>query len=328
MVTLFTAMRAALLVAERDDRGTWTARQRLDGDGVEPECVAATGSTVFCGTFDDGLYRSTDGGESFERVGEETVGERVTSLSVGPDGTVWAGTEPSAVYRSGDDGETWTEKEGLTDLPSASEWSFPPRPHTHHVRWIEPTPDDPDHLYVGIEAGGLVQTRDGGETWEDRVPGARRDNHSLTTHPDVPERAWAAAGDGYAETDDGGATWDHPQDGLGHRYCWSVAVDPGDPDTVLLSSASGPRSAHNADAAESYVYRKRDEEWARLDGLPTGEGVLRAVLAAGSDAGEAYAANNRGLFRTGDAGTTWSRLSVDWPAAFESRTVRGLAVVD
>ncbi|EMA46257.1 hypothetical protein C449_04470 [Halococcus saccharolyticus DSM 5350] len=336
-------MRNGLLVAERDDddaadHDAWRTTQRLGDHDLE--CVAVhpeAPGRVFVGTFDAGLHRSQDGGESFERVGEGTIGEHVMSLAVDPESpkTIWTGTEPSAVYRSTDGGESWERREGLTDLPSSSEWSFPPRPDTHHVRWIEPDPHSPDHLYVGIEAGALVETHDAGATWEDRVETARVDNHSLATHPDAPERAWSAAGDGYAETHDAGETWVHPQEGLGHRYCWSVAVDPADPDTVLLSSASGPRSAHNADTAESYVYRKRGngsesdaDSWERLDdrGLPTGEGVVRAVLAPGA-AGEFYAVNNRGLFFTTDAGDSWTRLGVEWPAAFESQTPRGLAVL-
>ncbi len=328
-------MRNALLVVDGapDDP---TARVRLDGHelaclAVAPEAGESGTDRVFCGTYDAGLWRSEDGGDSWERVGENAVGNKVMAVAIDPDDPdeAWAGTEPSAVYRSTDGGATWTEREGLTDLPSASGWSFPPRPYTHHVRWIEVDPDDPAHLYVSIEAGALVQTSDRGETWEDRAPDSRRDNHSLTTHPDAPGRAWAAAGDGYAETDDGGRTWTHPQEGLDHRYCWSVAVDAADPRTVLLSAASGPRSAHNAASAESYVYRRRgDEPWERVgDGLPTGKGTVRAALARGSASGAFYALSNRGLFFTTDAGETWEAVNVEWPEEFGTQTPSGLAVV-
>jgi hypothetical protein len=51
---------------------------------------------------------------------------------------VYAGTEPSALYTSNDGGDSWERMEGLNSLPSSKSWSFPPRPWTHHVRWIEP----------------------------------------------------------------------------------------------------------------------------------------------------------------------------------------------
>jgi photosystem II stability/assembly factor-like uncharacterized protein len=325
MATCYAALRGALLVVRRV-RTDPTVSVHLDGHDVE--CLDAAGETVCCGTFDAGLFRSDDAGATWTHVPE--LPDSVTSVTTGARrGEWWAGTEPSGVYRSLDDAETWVRCDGLTDLPSSSSWAFPPRPHTHHVRWIEPDPTDPDHLYVSIEAGALVQTHDAGETWEDRVSTARRDTHSMTTHAETPGRAWAAAGDGYAETFDGGETWDYPQEGLDHRYCWSVAVDHDDPTLVLLSAARSARVAHNVDRAESYVYRRRgDGPWERLDGrgLPTGDGILRAVLARGTDGGTFYALHNRGLYRTETDGDSWSRLDVPWPDAFERQTPRGMAL--
>jgi hypothetical protein len=46
-------------------------------------------------------------------------------------------------------------------LPSSASWSFPPRPWTHHVRWIEPDANNLDYVFVAIEAGALVQSHDG-----------------------------------------------------------------------------------------------------------------------------------------------------------------------
>lgn len=334
MPTVHVAVEDALLVASgsgptSDD---WTLEERLVDH--RPECVACSRTAqhrVLCGTFDAGLHRSSDGGVTWDRVGEETLPDSVMSLTVSPHDPDewWAGTEPSRVYRSTDGGETWTARSDLTELPSADEWYFPPRPHTHHVRWIEIDPHHPRRLYVGIEAGAFVWSDDAGETWHERPPGSRFDNHQLATHPDAPGRVYAAAGDGYAESTDAGVSWSHPQTGLDRRYVWSVAPTPADPDVVLVSAARGAGAAHSL-PAESYVYRRRDgEDWTRLDGrgLPSGEGAIRAVLAPGADDAEVYAANNHGLFHTTDAGEAWSPLSVSWPERASSMTVRGLGVV-
>lgn len=327
MNTVYAAYEDALLVVD-DPLDDPTARLALEG--YQPECVLADEERLFVGTFDSGLLRSTDDGEGWERLAGIDE-DAVMSLAAAPDDpeTLYAGTEPSAVYRSRDGGERWTRLAGLTDLPSADSWSFPPRPSTHHVRWIAPAPNDPDLLYAGIEAGALVRAHlsDNEVTWEDRVDGSRIDTHTIATHSDRPGHAWVAAGDGYAETDDWGDSWTHPQEGLNHTYCWSVAVDAEDPNRVLMSAASGARSAHRS-PGEAYLYRKQGDRWERLDtAVPTGEGALRAVLQRGDAGGEFWAANNHGLYHTSDGGDSWTAVDLDWPDRFTNQTCRGLAVV-
>ncbi|MGM0397518.1 MAG: WD40/YVTN/BNR-like repeat-containing protein [Halobacteriota archaeon] len=332
MTRLFVAFEDRLLRVDERDDGSWSAETVLAGPTLEAVAAHPAAPTrVFCGTFATGLQRSADGGDTWARVGEEIGPDTITAVAVDPSepAIVYAGTEPSRVYRSSDGGESWVHRDGLTDLRSSPQWSFPPRPHTHHVRWIEVAPHDPGRLHVSIEAGALVRSFDAGETWTDTVPSARWDVHSLATHPDAPAHLWAAAGDGYAESTDGGDTWSHPEDGLSKGYCWSVAVDPGDPDTVLLSAAAGPRTAHRSARADSAVFRKRGgDTWTQLAGdLPTGAGVLRYDLTPGRVAGELFAASNVGLFRTLDAGDSWDRLDVALPAALESQTVNGMVLL-
>lgn len=219
MPTYYAALSDRLLVGD----GEWS--ELLTGHTLE--CVAADTrrpDRAFVGTVDAGLQRTTDGGKTWEQVLGDGVeprstdtasgdrprgGGRVTSVTVSPHDpdVVWAGTEPSAVYRSTDGGANWTDRAPLTDLDSASRWSFPPRPHTHHVRWIAVAPEDPDRLYVAIEAGALVRSPDGGDSWLDHPDGGRYDNHTITTHPDAPDRVYTAAGDGYALSTDRGETW-------------------------------------------------------------------------------------------------------------------------
>ena len=321
------------LLRVREADGGWQAEETLVGHDFE--CLAADGDHVVAGTVEAGLQYSPDGGDTWRSV---DLADRVTSVTVGPDGTVWVGTEPSAVYRAPNgDVESLTACADLTALPSSDRWSFPPRPHTHHVRWIAVAPDDPDRLYVAIEAGAFVRSIDAGESWEPHPEGARRDNHTVATHPEAPERVYVAAGDGYAESGDRGERWRYPQEGLEHRYVWGLAVDPGDPDRMVVSAARGARSAHTPANAEAYVYRREvggdraaggdGGAWhLAMDGLPDPEGTVRAVLAAGGP-GEFYALTNRGLYRSRDAGEAWEPLPVEWPGAYTGQVGRGLAVV-
>jgi hypothetical protein len=69
---------------------------------------------------------------------------------------VYAGTEPSALYISNNGGDSWEKMESLNKLPSSKSWSFPPRPWTHDIRWIEPDANNPDYVFAAIESGALV----------------------------------------------------------------------------------------------------------------------------------------------------------------------------
>lgn len=331
----YAAHRDRLLVVEGvgDESiaaGDATAEEHLHDRRLE--CVAAhpdAPERAFVGSFDAGLFRTTDGADAFGHVGDAIEHDAVTAVTVSPHDpdVIWAGTEPSRVYRSADGGDTFERVGGVTDVPSVDEWFFPPRPDTHHVRWIEHDPNDPERVYVGIEAGALVLSKNGGERWTDRPSGSRRDNHQLATHPDAPGRVYSAAGDGYAESTDGGENWTAHMDGLEHRYVWSVLPDPGDPERVLVSAATGAGDAHSL-PGESHLYRREaGRNWVRLDGALGGEGVLRAVLAGDGRPGHAYGMTNRGLYHTPDFGDSWSRVDVAWPQALREQTARGLAVV-
>jgi len=314
MPTLHAALEDRLLRVERDD-GRWRAEETLTGHDVE--CLAAAGDLVVAGTVEDGLRYSTDGGDGWTGV---PVEGRVTAVTVDR-GTVWVGTEPSAVYRWAP-GEALAACADLTALPSSDRWSFPPRPHTHHVRWVEVDPRDPDRLYVAVEAGAFVRSTDGGDTWQPHPEGARRDTHAVATRPDAPGRVYVAAGDGYAESPDGGDTWRYPTAGLEGGYVWGLAVDPGDPDRVVVSAAQSAREAHRPATARSHVYRRDGGRWERVtDGLPDPRGTVRAVLAAGGP-GTFYALTNRGLFHSEDAGRSWATLGVEGVGSVG----RGLAV--
>ena len=329
---IVVVLRSGIEILERGRNG-WERSRHHPAPSLE--CVAVhpdVPERLFVGSFEAGIQRRTDGDGQFETVGDDTMPAAITSLAIDPSDpdTILVGTEPSRLYRSDDGGDTWTHIEGLTAVSSASEWSFPPRPDTHHVRWIEIDPTDPDRWYVGIEAGALVVTPDGGETWIDRPPGSQYDNHTLATHPADPGRVYSAAGDGYAESDDGGESWDDREAGLDHRYVWGLAVDPSDPEIRIVSAAHSASRAHRASSAASYLYRKTgDLPWERLSetGHPSGEGVLRAALAAGTTAGEFVAASNRGIFHTTSAGDHWERITDQWQDEYGESTVRAVTTI-
>ena len=217
-MNVLVATQGEVLVVEA---GAGAMRTAAGLEGQRPTCLAAPPlipGRAWCGTDRGGVYRSDDGGASWKLVGLRD--QRITAIAATPaqagraeggtsgegvaaeEETVWVGTEPSSVWYSNDGGSSWQPTRDLEELPSSPEWSFPPRPDTHHVRWIAGHPHRPGRLWVAIEAGALVSTTDGGRSWSDRVPGGPFDTHELAIHPDRPESLHVAAGDGYFESPD------------------------------------------------------------------------------------------------------------------------------
>ena len=290
--------------------GTWTAALSLLGSGAQCLAVAPDDpDTVYAGLRDGGVRRSTDGGRAWIDCG--LPAPQVFSLAVSAaDGAVYAGTEPSALYRSEDRGEVWRELRGLLDLPSRPTWSFPPRPWTSHVRWIAPSPHDPDVVLAGIELGGLMRSTDGGETWEDHRPGAQRDVHSLAWHPREPGRAYEAGGGGAAWSDDHGASWHPADEGRDRHYTWSVAVDPDDPELWYVSASTGPFAAHGGGNPQARIFRRRNGGWDALaGGLPDPLPTMPYALIAASDLLLAGFADGE-LWESPDRGDTWRRAEL------------------
>jgi len=320
---LFAATGDAVAQLDSHNGETVVASLNLEGRGVM--CVAVDPhdpARILVGTFDRGIYRSLDGGQVWESVGAGMADARVLSIAISPcdrvngRSVVYAGTEPSMVYRSEDDGDTWQPSPALIELPSVPTWSFPPRPYTHHVRWIGLHPTNPAILYAGIELGGVMVTRDGGTTWEDRKPGSQHDAHAIATHPAAPDRVYEAAGGGVAFSPDTGATWSPVDEGMDRHYAWGLAIDAADPDLWYVSASFGAHTAHrNNGDAQAILCRKRgDAPWQALGG--EGIGLERplpympyALLAPRGRPQTLIAGLQNGdLLLTEDAGETWRTL--------------------
>ena len=347
------------IVVAHDEAGDWRAQEHLSGVTIPgpagkvtqvreiPTLVADSlqSARLYVGAYPTGMWRSDNGGETW-RDASAGIGQRgVMSIAVSPwerigeNGVVYAGTEPSALFRSEDGGENWQAMPALMTLPSAPEWSYPPRPATHHVRWIAFDPTEAERLYLCIENGALIRSLDRGIHWQDRTPDGPRDTHTFATHPLAPGRLYSAAGDGfaqpgygYAESYDRGDTWVRMSEGLQHHYLWGLAVDPTDPDTVLISAASSPAAAHQpGPGAEAHIYRKTaDNVWHEItEGLPPAQGTMAHRLAAHlTQRGVFYAACNNGLFRSTDAGRSFAPIPLPWPEAYRFRHVDGLTITE
>ena len=311
----------------------YDAQAVLTLEGSQARCITVDPRDplrVYVGTMDSGLWFSTDGGASWREAGPSIEEPRVLSVAVSPSdqrsgvSAVYAGTEPSNLYRSEDGGQSWRKLPALRELPSASSWSFPPRPWTHHVRTIALHPTDPDWLAVGIELGGVMRSSDRGKTWVDHNPKAYSDAHQLLTHPLAPERLYEAAGQGIARSDDRGDTWRRLDGRLDRHYAWAHTIDPADPDLWYVAVSRSPSAAHGGGDGQALLLRSRGNGWEAMDrwgDLPELRRMPYALVTLPDQPGRLLAGLRGGtLLITDDAGETWSRLGTRLPDLIDLAT--------
>jgi photosystem II stability/assembly factor-like uncharacterized protein len=144
--------------------------------------------------------------------------------------------------------------------------------------------------------GTLLYTNDGGTTWSGQAVPTQADLHSLATQDAGPVYL---AGDGvFLRSGDAGASWQAFGDGqTGFRSI--AAAQQGD--TVLAIASDG--GLWSFDAAAGVLARH-----ATLDGAH--------AVAISPDGDTAFVAGN-GLWRSLDAGVTWTQLSSDGSAVFD-----------
>jgi BNR/Asp-box repeat len=280
---------------------------------------------VYAATLGKGLWRSVDRGESFQRV-SSLKPELVWSLAVSSVdskngvGAVYAGTQMSALYRSTDGGETWEELSSVQDISSRPEWAFPPAPDTHHVHQITLDNQDPDVVVFGVELGGVYHSADRGATWTRTT--ADPDPHTLRTHPTASQQMYEGGGAGYYASRDGGATWTRRLNGIPDdiRYFFSLAVDSGDPNNVIISGARDPFSGHGVPVmgAEpwSSLYRLDGDAFVEVtDGLPERAGTAMGTLVAGEPGVFYYLTEPGNVYRSTNGGRSFEQLEYEAAAA-------------
>ncbi len=141
------------------------------------------------------------------------------------------------IQRSNDGGKTWEavgNKFEYDGVPGTHQWyDGTPHPWAFKRVWhLEPSLNDPDAVYAGIEDAALFLSKDAGQTWQELAglrghgsgphwqPGAGgMCLHTILLDPKNPERIFIAiSAAGAFRTEDGGKTWQPINRGLHSQY--------------------------------------------------------------------------------------------------------------
>lgn len=177
---------------------------------------------VFAAVAFDGGYRSEDGGKTWTKVMDGDV--RTFSVDPHDEQVVYMGTGPIRLFRSEDRGKTWEPVDRLLELSAEvkKKWGVPARlqgiefPHVRHI-FIHP--DDPNLIWVLLEHGGNLLSRDCGKTWEDRSAGIDYvDMHYIENYPGSRECYYVSSARGFYRSDDAGERWRRAENGMPWAY--------------------------------------------------------------------------------------------------------------
>ena len=125
---------------------------------------------LLAATFTEGVFKSTDGGRTWNPSSKGLHVRRVWEIAPDPHhrGTIYAGTQYGHLFRSTDSGGTWEEVTSLHDAPDrlnwGIDWGFRTTGLALHTTRFDPA--NSERIYIVAAGNGTYRSDDGGETWK------------------------------------------------------------------------------------------------------------------------------------------------------------------
>jgi photosystem II stability/assembly factor-like uncharacterized protein len=201
----------------------------------------------------DGVYRSRDGGRTWQQMGlsaSQHIGKILVdprdgnTVFVAAEGPLWSSGGERGLYRTTDGGTTWTqvlaidENTGVTDVefdPANADVLYAAAYQRRRHVWS---------FLGGGPKSGIYKSTDGGDTWrriDVGLPKGDMGKIGLAVTPADPRVVYATieANDeerGFYRSRDGGESWErrngYISGGTGPHYYQEIEASPHDPDVV------------------------------------------------------------------------------------------------
>ena len=279
----------------------------MKGSPADPDRLYASQSS---GWFGQVIQRSSDGGKTWEAVGNKFAYEGATGTHLWYDGTphpwefarvwhlepsltdpetVYAGVEDAALFRSTDGGQTWRELSGLRGHGTGPHWQ--PGAGGMCLHTVVLDPGNPQRMFVAISAAGELAGRRTSTCRPSVVPVGFRDPvhadpvdrefHFRSTpqfHGDVSAvQRWIRSIRELAFDADDRGGWRQPPGDPCHRRCTGGAAARCGP---RADPRCGPYGAHDPCRAGGGPDRRQSGTRLEQEILIVGQGADRGPLDA------------------------------------------------
>jgi len=323
----------------------------LKGSPADPNWLYASQSS---GWFGQQIQRSTDGGRTWEPVGNKFAYDGVPGTHQWYDGTphpwefkrvwhlepsltnpetVYAGVEDAAFFRSTDGGQTWQE---CPELRGVKGHLWQPGAGGLCLHTIVLDPSHPERIFIAISAAGVFRSDDVGKTWRPMNRGLKSPYelpdpkaevghcvHRIAMHPSRPNVLFMQKHWDVMRSDDAGESWHEVSGNLPTDFGFPIVVHAHEPDTIYVVPIKSD-SEHYPPEGKLRVYRSRTggNEWEALaNGLPQRDcyvNVLRDAMAVDSlePCGLYFGTTGGQVYASADAGGSWAPIARDLPAVF------------
>lgn len=292
-------------------------------DPENPQTIYIGTDYLFPGTEGTGVYKSTNGGESWNFVNSGVTNAYVQSVAIDSQNseTIYAGTGGTGVCKSTDAGTTWLPiNSGLTnrsvlslaidpqnsDIIFAGTWegvykstngggSWSLAGLTYeHVYSLVIDPQNLQTIYAGTEDTGVYKSMNGGASWSLVSSGmVNAEVYSLAIDPQTPWVIYAGANTGVFKSADAGGNWTKVTSGIYDVY--SVTIDPQNSQIIYAGAGDVFKSV---DGGTNWSQVSSGIWWTRQVAI---DPQNPQVIYVGSD--------GHGIFRSVDGGTNWSQVS-------------------
>ena len=321
----------------------------LKGSPADPHRLYASQCS---GWFGQMIQRSSDGGRTWEAVGNDFRYDGIKGTHQWYDGTahpwefkrvwhlepsltdpdtVYAGAEDAALFRSGDAGLTWTELSGLRGHGSGPRWQPGAGGMCLHTILLDPA--NAGRIFIAISAAGAFRSDDAGKTWKAINRGLRSEHipdpeaevghcvHRIAMHRSRPSVLFMQKHWDIMRSDDAGDTWREVSGNLPSDFGFPIEVHAHEPETIYVVPIKSD-SEHYPPDGRLRVYRSRQggNEWEALSkGLPQRDcfvNVLRDAMAVDSldSCGVYFGTTGGQVYAAADSGDSWAPIVRDLPA--------------